>query len=140
MAASDSASVSKLATLERQLDPNYVSDTDSEVAKVKYAGKSDSELTGTFERLQGMLRGSRLKDGGDNARKECQLLQAEIKRRQQAVSKSWLHQVSLGCRTCACSSGQLDCLLVCRLNKIVLKASLQSAAHTDKHQAAFVKR
>lgn len=103
MAASDTASVSKLATLERQLDLNYVSDTDSEVAKAKYAGKSDSELNATFERLQGMLRGSRLKDGGDIARKECHLLQAEIKRRQ-AVSKGWLHQVSLGCKTCACNS------------------------------------
>ena len=96
MAASESASVSKLSKLERQLDPDYdedVSDTDREKAKTKYAGTPDKDLHAKIARLQQFSNSTTLPDGGSTARNECQLLKVELKRRQ-AISKSWLHQVS----------------------------------------------
>lgn len=139
MAASDSARVSKLDTLQRQLDLNCASGTDSELAKTKskFAALSDTELHAKIERLEPFLRSGKLNDGGDRLRKERELLSAEVQRRQ--VSKNWLHQVSPGCKRVPANFEQLDCLLVCRPNKIVQKASLLSAAQIDKHQAAFVK-
>lgn len=96
MAASESASVTKLSTLERQLDPQYdenVSDTDRESAKNKYAKVSDSDLRAKVTRLQQFSNDSRLPDGGSTARKECQLVKVELQRRQ-ASSKFWRHQAS----------------------------------------------
>ena len=138
MAASDSARVSKLDTLQRQLDLKCASGTDSELAKTKskFAALSDSELHAKIERLEPFLRSGKLNDGGDRLRKERELLSAEVQRRK---SKDWLHKVSPGCKRVPANFEQLDCLLVCRPNKIVQKASLLSAAQIHKHQAALVK-
>lgn len=95
MAASESASVSKLSLLERRLDADYdedVSVTDRELAETKYAGLSLNDIHAKIARLQ-QVDHSRLPDGGSSARKDCQLLQVELKRKQ-AISRTWRHQAS----------------------------------------------
>ena len=88
---------SLLEKLESRLELDPVADADLEKAKDTYAGISDTTLRFKIENMRN-LPGA-LSDGGQLARKKCQLIEAELKRRQ---SKNWLQisrqQVSGGCK------------------------------------------
>lgn len=96
MAASEGETSSMLSKLELELDPNYVSKADLAKIQAETVGFSDSVLVTKIEGMQHLAASSRFRDGGDKARKHCQLLQAELARRQDKIkesSKNWRQQV-----------------------------------------------
>lgn len=93
MAANEGETSSLLSKLELKLDPNYVSKPDLAKVQAEMVGLSDSTLANKLKDMQRMAASSLINvDGGNKARKHCQLLQAELARRQDKVketSKNW---------------------------------------------------
>lgn len=95
MAAGTSKNPSRL----EQLEPLLGSLPEKEVtaAVLHYESYSESELKSKINTLESFSAGSLLKDGGEKALKQCQLIQAVLKHRRDEVSKNWRQQVTRDC-------------------------------------------
>ena len=83
---------SLLSKLERKLEPQKVSEKELADATAQYEGLSEGTLRSKIQSL--LNTASSLVDGGEKARKQCQIIQAVLDHRPVAnQSKQWLQLV-----------------------------------------------
>lgn len=102
------AATSKNPSLLEQLEPllGIVPEAEVTAALKIYGSCSESELKLKVDALERISTERGLKDGGDKALKQCQVIQAVLKHKREKVSKNWRQQVTSICvkRRCKASS------------------------------------